>query len=105
MLIMEVIGFQRDRGVVHKIAGSQQPQFFSGESDEQQRAFEGVRMHGCQPGQFQHAGGSRGVVVGSMMDLANWIWRQRMFVAKSQMIVVCSDDHPFTSKTRIRARD
>ena len=60
-------------------------------------------IHRSQSGKLQHARGSGGVVVGSMMDLSKLRRGKRVPISQAEMIVVRSDDDPFVFEPRVGA--
>src|SRR6187549_3712834 len=89
--------------MIHKMVGSQQSIFFTCKSHEEDGAFERLFVPGRKPRNLDYSGRSGSVVVRSVVNLAKLRRCERMLIAKSQMIVVRSDDNPFVPESAVRS--
>ena len=80
-------------------------ELFARKRHKQDRSFPRLFVVCSEPCQFQHSGSSGSVVVRAMVDLSNLRWRQRVTIAKAQVIVMTADDDPLVLEHRIRTGD
>ena len=95
---------ERERRRPHEVRRAEQAHLLAREGDEDERPRR-TRRRGKCPGECHHGGRAGGIVVGSGMDGAGLVGRQRPFAAPAQMIVVRADDDGLVREARIGTRE
>ena len=88
------------------MARTEQAQFLTGKSHQQDGPCERLLIAADEPGEFENTCSSGSIVVGTVMDLAKVCLRKRaVAIPKPEVIIVAADDNPLVAECAVGPAD